>query len=433
MHIEDTSNVFIKQLTDNFLSSVLSQVQSQALNAVQEQIDSIDVIKLFEQEMSSNVIPTLTEEIKNKIKSDVTTIVSNLDFNSMVNTHLINSVIPRIELYGRDIASKEITNKLNALNSVDIVIKHTDNVIKNALKTADFPDLSIPGRAIDPKDLIISGTNIQGGIIKNFESTGIQDSATQCQVTILDDATVFENKLVSTALEVTGDTVFLGNITVAGEIPNNSPFVKKIANLVSDAFTQEYSDGNFDNYCNRTINLIKTQGLSAEHVKTNDGSSLVDGIKLANSITRSNLQTVGPLKELQVIGETVLDDTVFVSNKRIGINTVEPERTLDMWDHEVQIIAGKKMQDTAVFGTIRNQNLVLTANNKDQLVLNVDGSVTIKTLNIGKSVQTSANRRPTDNKPAATIVWNENPVIGSPVAWVSLGGARWAPFGIING
>jgi hypothetical protein len=432
MNIEDTSNAFIKQLTDNFLASVIAQVQDQALHAVQQQIDNINIVSLFEQEIANNVIPAFTEEVKNKIKDDVTDIINNLDLNEIVNQQVADNVIPRLETYSRDLASREITNKLSAINAADIVRQQTTLVVQHNLKTADFPDQSIPGRAINASDLVISGSNIQGGIIRKFESTGIQDSASACQVTILDDATVFENKLVSAGLEVAGDAVFLGNLHVSGEIPEDSAFVKKISGLVANAFNKEYSDGNFDNYCERTINLIKTSGLSATHVKTDDGAGLVEGIKLSDHVTRSNLQTVGPLKELQVIGETVLDDTVFVSNKRIGINTIEPERTLDLWDHEVQIIAGKKMQDTAVFGTIRNQNLVITANNKDQLTINVDGSVSVKTLNIGKTVQTSSNRRPTDNRPAATIVWNENPVIGSPVGWVSLGGARWAPFGTIS-
>ena len=86
---------------------------------------------------------------------------------------------------------------------------------------------------------------------------------------------------------------------------------------------------------------------------------------------------------MQVVGETLLDQTLYVANGRMGVNTLEPGNVLDIWDQEVQLIAGKKLKDTAIFGTIRNQNLIITANSKDQLVLNTDGTVTIESLNIG--------------------------------------------------
>jgi hypothetical protein len=153
---------------------------------------------------------------------------------------------------------------------------------------------------------------------------------------------------------------------------------------------------------------------------------------LNDTVVNSNLQRVGALRELQVVGETLLDQTLYVANGRMGVNTLEPGNVLDLWDQEVQLVAGKKLKDTAIFGTIRNQNLIITANNKDQLLINTDGTVTIESLNIGKSNHSSSGRTPTDNRPSASIVWNENPIVGAPVGWVSLGGARWASFGIIT-
>jgi hypothetical protein len=75
---------------------------------------------------------------------------------------------------------------------------------------------------------IISGNNIVGGIIKQFGSTGIQDSATTCQMTILDEATVIENKLVTNDLEVKGSVIIDGDIILKGEIPADSPFFRDV-------------------------------------------------------------------------------------------------------------------------------------------------------------------------------------------------------------
>jgi hypothetical protein len=105
---------------------------------------------------------------------------------------------------------------------------------------------------------------------------------------------------------------------------------------------------------------------------------------------------------------------------------------LDIWDQEVQIVASKRLKDVGFIGTLRNQNLILGANNKDNLVLNADGSITVGQMILGKIHHSSAQDRPADNKPVGYVVWNERPVIGGPVGWVSLGGARWAKFGLIQ-
>ena len=44
----------------------------------------------------------------------------------------------------------------------------------------------------------------------------------------------------------------------------------------------------------------------------------------------------------------------------------------------------------------------------------------------------SSETPPTDDQPMGTIVFNSNPSLGGPLGWVSLGGARWANFGIID-
>ena len=300
------------------------------------------------------------------------------------------------------------------------------------IKEIDFPDQSIPARAIDTQSLAISGNNVSGGLIKKFQSTGIQDSASSCQVTILDQATVFENRLVANELEIVGDVKFRGNISIDGTLPADSALTDQLVGLVVDNFNSKYQDGTFDQYVDRVFEKISDTGIDSADIR-HKGKSLVSDNELSDTVLSSNLQKVGALKELQVIGETLLDQTLYVSNGRVGLGTLDPEKALDIWDQEIQIVAGKKQQDVAYIGTARNQNLIIGANNRDQLTVNTDGSVSVKSLNIGRTNHTSASVRPTDNRPIGQIVWNEQPIIGSPVGWVSLGGARWAQFGLISG
>jgi hypothetical protein len=85
-----------------------------------------------------------------------------------------------------------------------------------------------------------------------------------------------------------------------------------------------------------------------------------------------------------------------------------------------------------MIGTVRNQDLIITSNNKKNLVCKGDGSVQVENLIVGTVPMTSASAIPTANMPLGTIVWNDKPEIGKSIGWVSLGGARWAKFGTIE-
>ncbi len=419
----------------------------------------------FYQQLSSQLLQNITEDIQRRVVVDVAQIVAHYDVNTEIRRQIVDLVGRAAEKYqlpDRDLNQPAIYNgivaefrtrteefvfnlikhveqtvltdmydRLKAINVEGLIREHTGIVVGNLVNNVSFPQGSIDGASVNPTNLKVSANNITPGIISNFESTGIQDGASRCQVTILDAATVVENKLVSHDLEVAGRAVFAGEVEFNAALPDSSPFIQKIVSRTVDQIESKFDGGVFDLYCDRVIDRINTDGLPSTVIRANGHSLVVDG-KLANNVVESNLQKVGALRELQVVGETLLDETVYVSNKRVGINTMEPERTLDLWDQEVQITAGKKMKDVAVFGTPRNQALIISAANREQLTVNTDGSVTIAQLNINRVRHSSSPQEPRDNRPPGFVVWNEQPQIGLPIGWVSLGGARWARFGIIT-
>jgi hypothetical protein len=431
MTINQISNQFVKDLTDTFVTTVLQSAQDEAAVIFRSKMQEFDIPALLQQQITATVIPFFTEEIKKKMEKDVEDRLAQTDIVGLINKFIVSVVAPRLEKQSKEQLTAEVSQKLIAIDIAGLAQQQTALTIKEMIKTLSFPEWSIPGMAINPSTLKLSGNNINGGIIKHLESTGIQDRATRCQVTILDTATVFENRLVAAGLEITGNVTVKGNMSVEGTLPKGSPFVAQIVDIVVDKFNQQYDQGTFDQYTARVLDQINENGIDAGVVNVN-GKSLIKDNTLAESVVVSNLQKVGALKELQVVGETLLDQTLYVSNGRVGFNTTEPERVFDLWDQEVQIVAGKKKKDTAVFGTVRGQDLIISANNRDQLLIGIDGSVTVNNLNIGRTNHTSASRMPTDNRPVAQIVWNEAPVVGGPIGWVSLGGARWAKFGIIS-
>jgi hypothetical protein len=279
--------------------------------------------------------------------------------------------------------------------------------------------------------LFIKGDQIAAGVIRNFESTGIQDKATETQVTIMDNATVYENQLVAKQLHIAGDATIDGDLNITGSISADSKLFDQVLEKSKTAIRGEMQSGMLSSFKDDVLKQLNSEGLSADVIKYQN-QRLVKDNTLAASILFSNLQKVGALKELQVIGETLLDETLYISSNRVGINTMDPEGAFDLWDQEVEILAGKLEKDVAMISTPKNQTLVIGANKNYNLVVNTDGSVTINTLKIGQSKHSSSDSMPADDAAKGSIVWNTNPSLGDPIGWVSLGGARWAQFGTIT-
>ena len=270
---------------------------------------------------------------------------------------------------------------------------------------------------------------VDGGIIKNFGSTGIDDRASQVQMTLLDQAVAFEKDIWSPGAIIKGKLTVEGDLVVLGDIDNTS----KAANTLADmAVAKIKNDAELlDLHSTTILESIGKNGIDLKRI-TQDGREIVNGNQLGYHITDSNLQRVGMLRDLQTQGEAVLSDTLYVTARRVGINTIEPSATFVVWDEEVELVIAKRSKDTGYVGMPRYQRLILGANNKDNLILDTDGSVEIENLRVGNTPMSSATAIPDYNAITGTIVWNENPGIGGAVGWICLGDARWAKFGKIE-
>jgi hypothetical protein len=187
----------------------------------------------------------------------------------------------------------------------------------------------------------------------------------------------------------------------------------------------------FSNYSSIIFNKIKNDGLDLNKITLN-GAELVTDNSLGPAVINSKLQTLGELRELRVSGESLLGQTLYVTPKRVGINTIEPAAALSVWDEEIEITAKKKSKDVAFLGTTRQQKLVLSANNKDNLTCNEDGSVEVEVLRMGPFKFSTSPTPPNYVSERCHVVWNTNPNPGGPMGWICLGSANWANFGIID-
>lgn len=395
-----------------------------------------------------SIVNQLVEEIKTKLDAEIqSSIVKQIDsalkdydFDIIVgkvadtklddkvksfqfDTSHINEQISQIAATTLNSLSSTIATQLEQAAKEHVADVNVTPIIEQTLKTylakMRFPEESIASEAIDFSELKLSGDHIEGGIIKNFSSIGIDDKASQCQLTILDSHVIVERPILTTGVQVQGNVKVENAINVdtvnAAHFKEDSQGFKQLVEFIQK----------------KTLDNIATNGSIAPSLKWND-KELINEKELTASILISNLRKVGTLEELQTRGETLLDNTLFVNNKRVGINTLEPTYALTVWDGEVEVAINKVNKTRAYIGTHRPIAVTLGASGKENISLDPDGSVTINDLRLGALPISTASALPNWPGRAGEIVFNDSPRIGVPIGWVCLDGHRWANFGLIT-
>lgn len=347
----------------------------------------------------------------------------------------LDDVFRKLTKQVQEEVEKELTafikDKVNTIDFARLVREELKQELSQRITEINFGDETIPSSAIRFDNNSISGDVINGGIIKNFGSTGIDDKATGCQLTILDTHVVVESPILTTGLEVKGNVKIEGELIVDGHIPEHSNLFRTFVQTSTNALKAELDETFFSKYSKLVYNEVKEQGLDVGGITLN-GRALVSEGELAPTIVKSNIRRLGELVELQVKGETLLDNTLFVAGKRVGINTLEPGGALAVWDEEVELVVRKKSSNTGYIGSTRDITFILGSNNKENISLDPDGSVTINDLRLGALPISTASTEPTWPGRAGEIVFNDSPAIGLPIGWVCLEGHRWANFGTIQ-
>lgn len=344
---------------------------------------------------------------------------------------LIDDIKLSIENEIRETASSEIIEKIVSDKLDQAIESAVTRKLREMLEIGNLPQQSISHQCIDFTNFKITGDVINGGIVKNFGCTGIEDRTNSVQLTLLDAATVIENNLIATSAEIKGTLTVQGDLLVKGEIPTDSKTFQNLVSYSVAAVKGNLDSALFEGYADLVSDKIKTAGLDLDMI-TQGGKSVVNGNQLGYHITDTNIQRVGMIKDLQSTGETLLSSTLYVTKKRAGINTLDPSAAFVVWDEEVEMLVCKRKQDEGYVGTSRPQKVVLGSNKKENCILDTDGSVQINDLRIGKIKITSSSSVPNYNGQLGQIVFNENPSLGGPMGWVCLGATRWANFGVID-
>ena len=264
-----------------------------------------------------------------------------------------------------------------------------------------------------------SMATFQQTLLTKFVSTGITDQATSCQLTITDDATVVDNLLTAPSITVQ-DLIVKGTINTDNSSWQN--LVESIGQKTLDLMTEEWISG----LVQQVSEQIQANGIDFEQV-TVAGDKLVDGNRLSSAITETNIQSVGHLRQLNVLGEAQINETFNVVNHRVGINTTEPEMALSVWDEEVSVVIGKNKAKQAYIGTNRDQGLAIGVNRVAQIEIDSDGLTRVKKLQIGVHRIGHDTKVPGWSGTRGDIVFNASPGDDAVFAWVCLGAFKWKP------
>ena len=264
---------------------------------------------------------------------------------------------------------------------------------------------------------------IRQEFITDFSSTGIDDQATACQLTIMDDTTVVENRLTTADLTVVNGAR-INDLSVTGSINTDNPAWTVLADNISDNTLKKLSEKWRDELVQQITDQIRHQGIEFDAV-TIGGDYVVAGNRLSKAITESSLQSVGVLNQLSVAGETHLNNTLSVVKNRLGINTDSPESALSVWDEEVAVIVGKHKAKHAYIGTARDQTLSLGVNRTPYLDIDNTGLTTVKKLQVGVHKFSHATQVPGWLGTKGDIVFNANPGPDRVFAWICTGSYNW--------
>ncbi len=259
----------------------------------------------------------------------------------------------------------------------------------------------------------ISGDVINGGKITNFTSTGIKDKSSSQQLTITDGH-----------VEIAKDLHIKGTV--------------KVENL-------EYVQA-------------QVPKLNVKEAIMVDQHEVIWKDRLGKSVTKSSLQELGILKNLQV------RNTFYIGDGRVGVNTTSPSADFSVHTGGYEIVTTMH-ESTAFVGTHMHVPFSIGTDNTPRLTCRANGDVVVGTesgrpvklnvygqLGIGvkypqESLEvdgnikfaertfTSGEKEPTVGRwNTGSIVWNEKPELNRPVGWVCIKGGKsgsWRPFGLV--
>jgi hypothetical protein len=329
--------------------------------------------------------------------------VENLIQTTIDNLVVDSSWLARIESLINQSMSAKLANKLSELNLNKLIVEQIDLGIDRW----------------------------QDRLKQDFATNGIRDESSSLQMTVMDNTVVVENELISNYASVEKDaevkgTLSVNDLVLKGRINLDNNSWSELSSTVADHVLQKTTVEWRNSLVADVLETARESGIDFENISIK-GSPLVSSNQLNRSITDTNIEKTGTLRDLTVAGKTRLANTVTAHNRRVGINTEDPEMALSIWDEEVAVILGKNAEKTAYIGTARSHNLVIGVNRKAAITVDTDGLTTVRQLRLDRFRLSHAADVPGHSGTRGDLIFNSDPKPKSPFAWVCLGGFKWQP------
>lgn len=413
--------------------SVTELVEQQIAKAVAEQVAAVmnngKWLTAVEDQITKHVQDRITAKFSNisTVPDLVTTVQQS------VTTLFEQGQVPGLESYVDPAkVSMAVDNSVQAFveTTIDNLVVDSkwltkiENTVQQQMSLKLLQKIS----GIDLNKLLVSEidkgiTRWQDRLISNFKTNGIVDQSTKHELLVADDTVSVENNFVSKNAKV-NDTLTVQNLVVKGIINTDNDswneLATKIASLTLELSTEEWKQ----HLVNQVLEIARSGGIDFSEVTLN-GKPVITENSINVGITESNLQKVGTLKDLDVSGQARIFDTFAVINKRVGINTMQPEMALSVWDEEVSLLAGKVSKNQAYLGTGRKQGLSIGVNRQSNIDIDAEGLTSIKKLRVDKHRIAFEPSVPGYSGTRGDIVFNSDPKPDTPFAWVCVGAFRW--------
>lgn len=399
----------------------------------------------IKQEVSTRISQALNEDWLKSVEKNAIEFIQNRIVMEFANSGALPELVAAVKTSVQELFSSGQIPELGQYVDYDL-IKTTVNESTRLLIEKAIDELTLDpvwltkvetsvSQAASQRALAkLSGTDIRPivqqyvkEVVESINKTvfaGIQSQSKNIELTVLDNHVVVENQFTAKDIEAV-NSLTVKNLVVKGAINTDNVSWNELANTIGEKAFEKINAKWKETLIEQVRDSITAQGVDFKNVKINGEFLIADG-RLSSGVKESSLQSVGTLKSLTVSGDTRLSNTINISNKRVGINTEDPEMALSLWDEEVSVVAGKFKNNIAYVGTSRKQGLVIGINKTPTIEINDTGLTAIKQLQVGLHRISHGNEVPGYAGTKGDIVFNANPTVENPVfAWQCLGGYRW--------
>ena len=339
-----------------------------------------------------------------------------------------------------------------------------------------------PPQQAQINDRSLSGNKINGGIITNFASVGMSDTATKRVMVVSDQGLQVSSAVIDT---LKGGTVVEGTLNVRGEIRATSLHVDEVtADLRNERtapleFKAEngnvYNKGLIWSGAGATKQFVM-QGSpdriwSSENIDLHQerdyrigNETVISRAALGTSVVHSNLRRVGTLDSLAVAGHFKVDEFLKydADTQQLALGAENPNGmlTMESWDHQFIIDPTEDRQWK--LGTWTTSDLSIVTDDTTRLTIAANGNITVKSktnfergvgigvknfaddvdLTVagavrfeGRKFQVSSETPTSGQYRKGDMVWNDNPQPTGYVGWVCVREGtpgEWKPFGQIS-